>query len=37
VHAKFTRTVAANVHANKNRRHALVHVTMAADSRATSM
>ncbi|KNY21609.1 hypothetical protein [Methylobacterium sp. ARG-1] len=37
VHAEFTRAVAASVHANKTRRRALVQVTMAADSRATSM
>ncbi len=35
--AEFTRAVAASVHANKNRRKALVQVTMAADSRASSM
>lgn len=36
-HREFTRAVAASVHANKSRRKALVQVTMAADSRATSM
>ncbi|KTS01956.1 hypothetical protein SB2_28085 [Methylobacterium radiotolerans] len=36
-HAEFTRAVAASVHANKNRRKALVQATLAADSRASSM
>jgi len=36
-HAEFTRAIAASVHASKSRRKALVQVTMAADTRASSM
>ncbi|MGX9983978.1 hypothetical protein [Methylobacterium fujisawaense] len=36
-HAELTRAVAASVHANKTRRKALVQVTLAADTRASSM